>query len=239
MIAAASVASAGPAEQLREMGGLVMPIAQSDSRRDVALHLADGEVTDQTLETIVALNAADAAQPVAWLNLAGTQVTDAGAESLAKLTELERLHIERTALTDAGLAKLAGLKKLSYLNLYGTQITDAGLETIAQLPNLKKVFVWQTGVSEEAIARFNQDHPKTEMVGEVKLVKVEFPEEEEKQDGDKEPAKKEDAKKEDAKKDPETKKDAAASEKDVQKTPADESVKKDGSTEAEPPTDAK
>ena len=166
--------AAEPAETLRSIGGLVQPIAQSDPRLDVALHLADEDVTDDTLDTVVAF---DAAQPdggkVAWLNLAGTAITDAGCDRLAKLGSLERLHLERTTITDAGLAKLATLKNLQYLNLYGTKVTEAGLATIASLPAIEKVYVWQTGVSEDAIATFRSEHPEVNLVGAVTAKPVE------------------------------------------------------------------
>ena len=53
------------------------------------------------------------------------------------MRNLTRLHLERTAVTDAGLAALGELPELEYLNLYGTAVTDAAL-TPQDLPNLKK-----------------------------------------------------------------------------------------------------
>src|SRR4051794_2291259 len=42
----------------------------------------------------------------------GNRVTDKGISALGKLTDLEELHIGHTQLTDAGLARLKGLKNL-------------------------------------------------------------------------------------------------------------------------------
>lgn len=176
---APTAAAAEPAAELRDIGGLVLPIAQNDPRLDVSLHLADQPVTDQTMQTLVSLQQSQPeGERIAWLNLAGSEITDAGCDALAQLTSLERLHLERTAVTDAGLAKLDSLKSLTYLNLYGTKVTDAGLATLAALPNLKRAYVWQTGVTEEAIAAFGEQNPNTSLVGEVKLVPAEFPKEE-------------------------------------------------------------
>ena len=149
------------AGKLRKMGGIVMPIAQDDDRLEVALHLADGDVTDETVDLIAKLD------NVAWLNLAGTKVGDAGVAKLASLSSLERLHLERTDVTDASAGTLAGLPKLSYLNLYGTKLTDAGLKTLANSESLRKLFVWQTAVTVDAIAAASGD--KLTVVGEVKL----------------------------------------------------------------------
>src|SRR5690606_14184092 len=66
-------------DALKALGGNVMPIAQNDDRLDVTLHLADKDVTDEHLALVAKL------PKVAWLNLAGTKITDAGLEHLAGL----------------------------------------------------------------------------------------------------------------------------------------------------------
>jgi hypothetical protein len=63
------------------------------------------------------------------------------------MVNLERLHLENTQFSDAGLAKLGALQKLEYLNLYGDKVTDAGISKLAAAKALKKLFVWQTGVT--------------------------------------------------------------------------------------------
>jgi len=100
----------------------------------------------------------DALTPVAanlrWLDLGGTAVTDAGLERIASMYNLTRLHLERTAIDDSGLERLSGLANLEYLNLYGTAITDAGLQTLQKLPRLKQVYLWQTKVTPDAAQAF-------------------------------------------------------------------------------------
>ena len=85
------------------------------------------------------------------LNLRGTDVTDAGLDTVGKLKSLVRLHLERTKITDAGLAHLKGLTNLEYLNLYGTGVTDGGLEQLTGLKKLKKLYVWETKASQGEI----------------------------------------------------------------------------------------
>ena len=166
LLLVSSLAAAEPGDAIREAGGLVLPVAQSDPRLDVSLHLASGPIDDGLVAQLVPLNES---QPIVWLNLAGCEITDAACESLAKLTQLERLHLERTNVTDAGLAKLTTLENLTYLNVYGTGVTDAGLETLGKLPSLKKAYVWQSKVTEPAIAVFREAHPEVELVGEIEL----------------------------------------------------------------------
>jgi uncharacterized membrane protein/YHS domain-containing protein len=94
------------------------------------------------------------ARNVSVLNLAGTDVTDAGLATLAEMPNLQRLRLERTKVTDAGMAHLAKLEKLEYLNLYGTEITDAGLKPLQDLPVLRQVYLWRTKVAPAAAKAF-------------------------------------------------------------------------------------
>ncbi len=70
-----------------------------------------------------------------WLNLGGTQITDAALSLLANLTELETLFLYNTNITDAGLKHLAALSRLRELNIRNTGVTDARIEELrSQLP---------------------------------------------------------------------------------------------------------
>src|ERR1044071_568845 len=89
-----------------------------------------------------------------WLDLSGTNISDAGLAQFAAMPNLVRLHLERTAVTDAGLGRLATLPQLEYLNLYATGITDAGLERLPPLPTLKQLHLWRTKVTPAAAKSF-------------------------------------------------------------------------------------
>ena len=52
------------------------------------------------------------------------------------MTELKRLNLNDTQITDAGLMHLKGMTELRILFLYDTQVTDAGIAELKQaLPN--------------------------------------------------------------------------------------------------------
>jgi internalin A len=77
-------------------------------------------------------------KPVVKVNLADTNVTDAGLKELAPLKNLTILYLNETKVTDAGLKELAPLKNLTWLNLRDTQVTDTGLKELQQaLPKCK------------------------------------------------------------------------------------------------------
>ena len=57
------------------------------------------------------------------------------------MADMRMLHVS-TQLTDAGLARIAGLTQLQGLSLNSTQITDAGLAQIAGLPQLQALYLY-------------------------------------------------------------------------------------------------
>lgn len=79
---------------------------------------------------------------------------------LADFTNLKKLQLQGTRITDAGLGFLAELPHLQGLNLYGTAVTDAGLKAIGQLPELKQVYLWQTAVSDAGLTKWKEANPQ-------------------------------------------------------------------------------
>ena len=58
---------------------------------------------------------------------------------LRRLTQLQLLNLAHTQVTDAGLEHLKGLAQLKELNLSYTHVTDAGLEHLKGLTQLLRV----------------------------------------------------------------------------------------------------
>lgn len=78
-------------------------------------------------------------RPSQWgqrINLSFSAVTDAGLARLAKYDQLSRLDLSYMNITDAGLQHVAKLKKLIELTLTDTPITDAGLAHLASSKSL-------------------------------------------------------------------------------------------------------
>ena len=74
-------------EAVRAAGGQAMQLARNDARLEIAFHLSDKEITDDTIKLLAG------AKNVYSVNLRGTKVTDAGMPHLAGLTDLVRLHL--------------------------------------------------------------------------------------------------------------------------------------------------
>ena len=69
---------------------------------------------------------------------------------------LQRLHLDLTKVTDAGLPRLSGLRRIEYLNLRSTAVTDKGLPALRSLPRLRSLYVWQTAVTPEAARQLGE-----------------------------------------------------------------------------------
>ncbi len=89
--------------------------------------------------------------PSPALNLAGTEITDAGVEHLKGLTNLRTLKLNGTEITDAGLVHLKGLTSLESLRLPGTEISDAGLEHLKALTSLEGLWLHDTEITDAGL----------------------------------------------------------------------------------------
>jgi hypothetical protein len=129
--------------KMSALNASLMPLAQDTEQLRLSVINAADKFGDKELALLEPI-----AAQILWVDLARSQVTDAGLAVIAKFKNLERLHLENTKVSDAGVATLASLTTLEYLNLYGTKTTDAGISKLATAKALKKLFVWQTGVTQ-------------------------------------------------------------------------------------------
>lgn len=140
--------------KMQALNASLMPLAQDTEQLRLSVINATDKFGDKELALLEPI-----AAHVVWVDLARSRVTDAAAATLAKMTALERLHLESTKVTDAALAQLGGLQALEYLNLYGTKVTDAGIAKLAGAKALKKLFVWQTGVTQAGAKALEGQRP--------------------------------------------------------------------------------
>jgi hypothetical protein len=114
------------------------------------------------------------------LNLGGTAVTDDGLKPVGRIKTLSHLYLWRTNISDQGTAHLKRLSSLQVLNLWDTPTTDLTLtETLVDLrlkklllgtsPQPKTIFhdKWDlpgSDITAEAAARYQREHPETEVV---------------------------------------------------------------------------
>ena len=86
------------------------------------------------------------------LNLNRTHLTDAGMASLASLRHIETLQLRETHITDAGLPRISGLHWLRALNLAMTRINGAGLRVLESMQGLKVLDLSDSDISDDSLA---------------------------------------------------------------------------------------
>lgn len=147
-------AAEGEIAKVTEKGGRVSPLAIGNPLLRVDYLVERDNTTDEHVAAIGAIG-----QNVAQIDLSRTKVTDAGLAPLGDLPRLTRLDLHETAIGDEGVKQLGGLKNLTYLNLYNTQVTDAGLKEIGKIKSLKSVYLWQSKVTPKGAEGLQKDLP--------------------------------------------------------------------------------
>jgi Leucine-rich repeat (LRR) protein len=110
--------------------------------------LAAAESTDW-IERLGGSVERDAAGRIVGVNLRGSWVNDADMLSLAAMSDLERLDLSHTRITDEGMLRLKSAPKIRDLNLfYAEWITDQGLTAIREWKHLKRLNVRGTRISD-------------------------------------------------------------------------------------------
>ena len=123
-----------------------------------AAHTRNG-ITDEQLALLTKAGSA-----IAFLDLAGSGVTDKQLRVLKSLPRLQRLHLERTPISDAGTAAIAECRELTYLNLTGTAVSDAGLAGLKPLKGLREVYLWQSKATPAGAAALRALLPEASVV---------------------------------------------------------------------------
>ncbi|MEN6333658.1 MAG: hypothetical protein ABFE01_05315 [Phycisphaerales bacterium] len=100
-------------------------------------------------------------QSVNEMEIVAPKLTDAGLASIAKLRNMQVLHLNGTAMmTDNGLKALATLPRLRHLRLAGP-FTDRGVQILASMPSLKVLWLESPNVTEESL-RYLAQSPSLE-----------------------------------------------------------------------------
>lgn len=118
-------------------------VVRDKDGRIVEVSLARTWATDNDLDHILGLT------NLKRLNLALTYVSNRGIERLQKLEQLEDLNLYAAEfITDAATSYLRANKRLRRLNLRGTDVTDTSLEYLSALTGLKSLDISQTQISD-------------------------------------------------------------------------------------------
>jgi hypothetical protein len=109
------------------------------------LDLSNAEIDDQGLRLIEHL-------PLRELWLQSTNITDASAATISKISTLDFLQLNATSLSDDFLKHLNSLPELQNLGLRGTEVTGSGMAFLVRHPKLKRLDVYSTAVDDSGVA---------------------------------------------------------------------------------------
>jgi mono/diheme cytochrome c family protein len=81
------------------------------------------------------------------LNLGNMPVEDADMKTIYQFSNLEKLILNNSLITNNGLNEIKKLKSLRTLSLAGTKIDKNAGQSLSQLDSLKEVFIWNTKIT--------------------------------------------------------------------------------------------
>jgi len=110
--------------QIEKLGGKVEIDKKNPGDPAISVKLSFCQLSDASLKDLA--KCLKGLTQLRRLDLSFSRVTDAGLVHVKGLTQLRALSLYRSVVTDAGLVHLKGLTQLQDLDLGETEITDAG-----------------------------------------------------------------------------------------------------------------
>lgn len=145
--------------ELRKLNLIVSPVSKDQHIIEVS---AINAPTFSDAQVALLQKVAD---QVVWLKVGGTAVSDKAMKEISDLKHLNKLHLEHTAITDEGIARMGNMPNLEYLNLIGTKVSDASIKKLAEFKSLRSLYVWQSALTEEGIAELKKLRPDVNVIG--------------------------------------------------------------------------
>ena len=137
--------------------------AEYNAWGDESVRVDLGVVEPGQLDT--ALKALEAfGSKLSWLDASHLELPEGFFQLLQQFSNLQRLHLDGSNVTDAQLEQLSQLPKLAYLNLYNTQISDQGAAALKNCANLQKVYLSATKVTTKGIRALKDSKPELTLV---------------------------------------------------------------------------
>ena len=123
-----------------------------------SISLRHSKLTDEELKIVGRM------RNLKILDVGNTLVTSAGLQYLSELTELRKLNLWHTQITeDGGLAALEKLPLLESLELDETRLDDRAVVPLARMKSLRYTELWHTDLTAAGIARLKKFHPQLEV----------------------------------------------------------------------------
>jgi mono/diheme cytochrome c family protein/uncharacterized membrane protein len=141
-------------KQLREKGVVIIPVTRNSNYLSANFVTVDS-ITVKEISLLGPLR-----KQLIWLNLGYKNVPDSLLKTIGQLTNLTRLQLNNTPVTDQGIVLLHSLTRLQYLNLVATRVTSQGLLKLKNLPDLQAIYLYKTFISASDWAILKNSFPK-------------------------------------------------------------------------------
>lgn len=125
-------------EKLREKGLVVRVMFQKPVMLDVTLPPRSGIKIKDIVNELSSV-----AKNIIWLNLSDNGFTESDLEILGKMSNLEKLRLEKNPVSDGICNYLESHKYLEAINLNETKISEAGVKKLQQNKAIKRVYSWK------------------------------------------------------------------------------------------------
>ena len=93
----------------------------------------------------------ESADSVVMINLTGSSVSDSDLHCLRAYTGLQKLWLNRTNITAAGVTHLRHLDSLRVLNLSHTRVGDSALSCLGEMQSLRRLSLDNTAITDEGM----------------------------------------------------------------------------------------
>jgi uncharacterized membrane protein len=127
-------------ERLKARGIIILPVANGSNYLS-ANFITHSMVTNEDIDMLLPLK-----KQLIWLKMGFTDLNDEKMSRLKQLTNLTRLSVEHTTVSDKGIAGLGSNTRLQYLNIVGTDVTARGLSQLINLKELRNVYAYRTKI---------------------------------------------------------------------------------------------
>ena len=139
--------------KLQQQGVAVYPVSKTSNYLSVSF-VAVPELDQNIIALLRSIS-----KQVLWLKMPGVKLDDAVVKAVASCSNLRRLSIEHTGVTDVQLEILNNLTSLRYLNIADNKISFGGLQKLNQLKQVKQLYLFQTQVLQTDIPKLRQLFP--------------------------------------------------------------------------------
>jgi len=149
--------AAAPASVIQKMSGpfcSVFPLSQHSPALQADFFVRE-KFDRKKLEELLKVK-----EQLVVLNLGNMPVEDADMKTINQFSNLEKLILNNSLITNNALAELKKLKNLRSLSLAGTKIDKNAAQSISQFDSLKEVFIWNTGISGTEADELQKQHKR-------------------------------------------------------------------------------